>query len=364
MLRLGVTNDVDLAPLFFPIEAGWAATPSGLITQSGSLPELEAELLAGKLEIAPIGPLTYAKNRSKLFLLPYPVRAFDLASDAIFLISNKRLDKYEKAKVAVAQSSLTGEAILKLIARNFYSMEVQFQSVPSEVAALNALQNGADICILSGETGMRAVGPAKGKGYFVEDLSKAWWLNYELSLPLILLGVRREWTTQDPDAIVQARAIMQMFRNALQKTREQMPTLTDLAEKRTGLPAQALTDHYSAQRYELNTNHLRGLLELFRRAALANIVPMVDDLDFYPMAGVAAPAPPPPPRRIAPERPVGLVREDDQETNEPTSIRSRSGQKPPRSRRERAEAQGLRVIKGGKDSEGAKEEAEELDGKE
>src|SRR3954464_11147423 len=117
MLRLGVTNDIDLAPLFLPIEAGWATTPSGLVTQSGTLPELETQLLAGELEIAPIGPLTYAQHRDKLFLLPYPVRAFDLASDAIFLISNRGLDKYDKSKVAVAQSSLTGEVILKLIAR-------------------------------------------------------------------------------------------------------------------------------------------------------------------------------------------------------------------------------------------------------
>jgi predicted solute-binding protein len=350
MLRLGVTNDVDLAPLFFPIEAGWAATPTGMVTVDGTLPELETQLLAGKLDMAPIGPLTYARNTDKLVLLPHPVRAFDLASDALFLISNKRLDKYEKPKVAVAPTGATGEAILSLIGRNFYSFEPQFQSVPNEVNALNALKNGADLCILSGETGMRAVGPAKGKGYFVEDLSKAWWLYYELSLPLILIGIRREWTTQEPTAMELSRATMQMFRTATLKAKEQMPTLSGIAEKRTGLPAEALETHFAAQRYELNINHLRGLLEFYRRAALANLIPPVADLDFYPLPVAAVPAPPAPPRRTVQERPLGLVR-DKAEGETPTRSRS-SG----RNRRAQAEAQGLRVIKGGKDKPGAVEE--------
>jgi len=361
MLRLGVTGDVDLAPLFFPLEAGWAATPSGLVTSVGTLAELEARLLAAELDIAPISPLTYAQHQTRLYLLPYPVRAFDLASDALFLISNKRLDKYDKPKVAVAPSSATGQAILSLIERNFYSFEAQYQRVPSEVSALTALQNGADICILSGETGMRAVGPAKGKGYFVEDLSKAWWLSFELSLPLVMFGVRREWTEQEPEAIALTRATIQMFRSAVQHAKEQMPTLTEQAEKRTNLPAPVLTDHYAAQRYELNQNHLRGLLEFYRRATALRLISPVDDLEFFPPLGVTAPGPASPPRRIAPERPSlrrasenGGDEGDENESDDhaspepPTTPRSRPSS--PAAQR-RATAQGLRVIKGGKDPE-------------
>ncbi|MEI6042792.1 MAG: MqnA/MqnD/SBP family protein [Chloroflexota bacterium] len=328
MVRLGVTTDLDLAPLFFPLEAGWVATPPGLVTSNGTLNELEARLLAGELDIAPISPLTYAQNQAELYLMPYPVRASDLASDALFLISNKRMDKYEKPKVAVPPGSAIGEVILKLIGRNFYSIEAQFQNVANDIAALDALRSESDICILGGETGIRAVGPAKGKGYFVEDLSKAWWLLYELPLPLLLLGVRREWTEQEPEATQVTRATIQMFRSALQSSKEQMATLTAQVEKRTGLLAQALSDHYAAQRHEINSNHLRGLLEFYRRASGANLIPPVADLSFFPLLGTTPSGPATPPRRTITEAPTNS-----------------------RTRREQAEAQGLKVIKGGKETD-------------
>ncbi len=357
MLRLGVTNDVDLAPLFFPIEAGWAATPPDLTTSDGnSLSELEQRLLAGQLDIAPIGPLTYAQHQKELFLLPYPVRTYDIAADALFMISKKRMDKYETPKIAVAPSSATGEAVVKIIGRHFYHIEPTMQNVTSEVAALDALKGSADICIVSGETGMRAVGPAKGKGYFVEDLTKAWWLFYELPLPLVLFAVRRAWTEEDAIAPLLTRATMQMFRSALQTAKDQMPTLTERAEKRTGLPAPALTDHYAAQRYEFKETHLRGLLEFYRRATLAQLIPAVDDLAFFPPLGPTSPGPSAPPRRTITEQPR------DGESSDRTD-NERSGSRPrptdSRARRERAAAQGLRVIKGGKDPKPDSTEGEE-----
>ncbi len=340
MLRLGVTNDIDLAPLFFPVEAGWAATPTGLVTKNGTPAELEARLLNGELDIAPINPLTYAKNQAKLLLLPYPIRAFDLSSDAIFLVSNKRLDKYEKPKVAVSPGSGLGEAILRIIGPSFYSIEPHFLLVPGEVAALDALRGAADICILSGETGMRAVGPAKAKGYYVEDLTKAWWLQFELPIPLILFGVRIGWTEQEPGAVVLARATMQMFRTTLKNARDQMPILVEKAEKRTGLPAQVLTNHFSQQRYEFNQNHLRGLLDFYRRLALIQAAPVVADLKFFPILD------PTPPGHNSPLHPVT----QDQRPKEALEDRPRPpAQGDYKGGREKAEAQGFRVIKGGKD---------------
>lgn len=351
MLRLGVTGDIDLAPLFFPVEAGWVATPAGMTTSNGTPAELETRLLAGELDISPVTPLTYARNQDRLLLLPYPVRAFDLAADSVFLISNKRLDKYDKPKVAVAPGSGVGEAILKLIARSFYSFEPQFVTVPSDVAALDALRANADMCIVSGETGMRAVGPAKGKGYYIEDLSKAWWVLYELTLPLVLFGIRKEWVTQEQDATNLARATIQMFRGAVQKAKEQMETLADRMEKRTGLPAEALASHYADQRYELNAMHLRGLLEFYRRAAGVGFIPPVADLNFFPLLNATPPAPPPPPRRTITERQLEAISEGKSEGRSSSRTRSNSPGSSSKAKRERAAAQGLRVIKGGKDGE-------------
>jgi chorismate dehydratase len=384
-LRLGLTSDIDFAPLFFPLEAGWAGLPNGVSSQTDDPARLEKALLAGQLDIAPVNPVLYATHTASLSLLPYPVKATDLAADSIFFISTKRPDQLDQARVAVSPNSQTGEALLKILAPKYYGLTPRPFPVASEAAALEALQGMAETCIISGEAAMRAAGWAKAKGHFVEDLTKAWWISTGLPLPTYLLAVRKEWTRTDPEATNLSRSLMLAFRRAIQSGQEQRPTLLDRAASKTGLPVEALDDHYRLQRYELNEAHLRGLLEFYRRAAAQGLIPPLEDLDFFPTLAPIAAAPPQPPRRSQPEAPrpltprpaaapqrPALERVPDSESlaetaEEDSPADSNSPSQPEQPRRSgsrraavraEAKAKGLRVIKGGKDTSGASEEEE------
>ena len=375
-LRLGLTSDIDFAPLFFPLEAGWAGLPNGIPTRTDDPARLEKALLAGELDIAPVNPVLYATHINSLSLLPYPVKATDLASDSIFFISTQRPDQLDEATVAVSPNSQTGEMLLKILAAKYYGLNPKPFPVPSEASALEALQGQADTCIISGEAAMRAAGWAKAKGHFVEDLTKAWWIMTGLPLPTYLLAVRKEWTRTDPEATNLARSLMVSFRRAIQSGVEQRSTLLDRASHKTGLPVPALDDHYRLQRYELNEGHLRGLLEFYRRAAAQGLLPQVQDLDFFPSLTPLAATPAPPPRRSQPEqprpvanpeRPARPALERIQATEAPDSAEPetttpepeaapgtprRSGSRRAAVRAE-AKAKGLRVIRGGKDTSGS-----------
>ncbi|MBN9390401.1 MAG: hypothetical protein J0I20_20400 [Chloroflexi bacterium] len=375
-LRLGLTSDIDFAPLFFPLEAGWAGLPNGITTRTDDPARLEKALLAGELDIAPVNPVLYATHINSLSLLPYPVKATDLASDSIFFISTQRPDQLDEATVAVSPNSQTGEMLLKILAAKYYGLNPKPFPVPSEASALEALQGQADTCIISGEAAMRAAGWAKAKGHFVEDLTKAWWIMTGLPLPTYLLAVRKEWTRTDPEATNLARSLMVSFRRAIQSGVEQRSTLLDRASHKTGLPVPALDDHYRLQRYELNEGHLRGLLEFYRRAAAQGLLPQVQDLDFFPSLTPLAATPAPPPRRSQPEqprpvanpeRPARPALERIQATEAPDSAEPetttpepeaapgtprRSGSRRAAVRAE-AKAKGLRVIRGGKDTSGS-----------
>ena len=375
-LRLGLTSDIDFAPLFFPLEAGWAGLPNGITTRTDDPARLEKALLAGELDIAPVNPVLYATHINSLSLLPYPVKATDLASDSIFFISTQRPDQLDEATVAVSPNSQTGEMLLKILAAKYYGLNPKPFPVPSEASALEALQGQADTCIISGEAAMRAAGWAKAKGHFVEDLTKAWWIMTGLPLPTYLLAVRKEWTRAGPEATNLARSLMVSFRRAIQSGVEQRSTLLDRASHKTGLPVPALDDHYRLQRYELNEGHLRGLLEFYRRAAAQGLLPQVQDLDFFPSLTPLAATPAPPPRRSQPEqprpvanpeRPARPALERIQATEAPDSAEPetttpepeaapgtprRSGSRRAAVRAE-AKAKGLRVIRGGKDTSGS-----------
>jgi predicted solute-binding protein len=335
MLRVATTNDTDFAPLFFPLTAGWAEVPQGIQLVPGTLNDGLEGLMQGTLDVAMVSPLIYATNQDQLLLVPTPVLAPDIATDSVFLISSKRLDKFERPRVACSPTSATAAAILRVLAGSYYGFTPEIFPVDSDTAALRALQGVVDICVVSGEVGMRAAGPANEKGYFVEDLTKAWWIMTGQPLPIGLFAVRREWTKSEPEANALIRSMMIMFRVAVQKSKEQVGTIVEKEERRTGLAAKALIDHYYRQRYELNEAHLRALLEFFRRIANERLAPLITTFEFFPSSLQAEPAPASPPRRTM---------------TEPA--------RPPKPNpRERAEERGLRVIKGGKGKDRDKEDA-------
>jgi chorismate dehydratase len=344
-LKLGVTSDADLAPLFFPLEAGWALLPSGITSESRTPGELEKGLLDGSLDVAPVSPFTYAAHRDKLMLLPYPIRASDIATDSVFLVSKKRPDQYIKVKVAVSPASATADALLKAIAGQYYGFEPETLPVATEAAALDALNGRSEISLLSGEAAMRSIGWVKSKGLYVEDLTKAWWIMTGTPLPIYLFGVRRAWTESDKDANHLARELMLYFRQALRVGMQQRPTLLGKVAYQTGLPEDVLDKHYQVQKYELNEGHLRGVFEFYRRLAMVRLIAPLDDLDFFPKMGTVAPAPAEPPRRSQPEQ---VPRSNNDNANKT-------------SRRQEAEQRGIRVIKGGKDTAGDKPEQENDD---
>lgn len=366
-MRLGVTTDADLAPLFYPLEAGWSLLPSEITSDTRNLPGLEKGLLDDTLDVAPVSPVFYAQHRKQLRLLPFPVRATDIATDSVFLVSGKRLDMLEKPKVAVSPSSQTAEVILKIIASKYYGFEPEFRAMLTEASALEALNGQADLSLLSGEAAMRAVGWAKAKGMFVEDLTKAWWILTGLPLPTYLFCARKKWTETEPNAVQLTRNLMLYFRSALRTGFQQTETMFARISARTGLPEDVLEAHYRVQRHELNEGHLRGLLEFYRRAAAGQFLPLVDDLEFFPNLSALAPTPQEPPRRNQPEQPRRAQPQperageddapEDSEEGAPAGRPNRAARKKA-SRRSEAEALGLRVLKGGKDKKGGQAQTE------
>ncbi len=306
--------------------------PSGLVeTVAGTAGEGVERLLAGQVDMALVGPAIYATNRDKLQVLPLPLLTSDIYSDNIFLISHKRLDQYDKPRITLPKTNLTAEGLIRVLAKPYYAFEPEFQMVSSELEALNAMTGtDTDMCIVSGEVGMRAAGPANTKGYFVEDLSKAWWLLVGLPIPLGIFAIRKEWIKNTADAAGQARQVILFLRNCLVKAKEQMPTLTEIEERRTGLPAEALAKHFGIQRYEPNAGHLRGWLEYYRRAAMVNFSAPLTEIDFFPSLGPL------------PAQPTGPVRRSQPENKPATDTKKRA--------RDKAKEQGLTILRGGKDS--------------
>src|SRR5690349_5501031 len=106
MLRLGRIGYVNMAPVFFRLEAE--------VDEVVGVPtDLNRQLVAGELDVAPISSIAYARGADKLRLLPRLCVSSEGAVESIQLISKTPLERIRT--VAVTPESATSVVLTKVL---------------------------------------------------------------------------------------------------------------------------------------------------------------------------------------------------------------------------------------------------------
>jgi chorismate dehydratase len=106
MIRLGRIGYVNMAPVFFRLEAE--------VEEVVGVPtDLNAKLVAGTLDVAPISSIEYARHADTLRLLPRLCVSSEGAVESIQLISKTPLEKIRT--VAVTPESATSVVLTKVL---------------------------------------------------------------------------------------------------------------------------------------------------------------------------------------------------------------------------------------------------------
>ena len=106
MIRLGRISYVNMAPVFYRLEAE--------VEEIAGVPtELNRMLLAGELDLAPISSIEYARNADRLRILPRLCVSSEGAVDSIQLVSRTPLEQVRR--VAVTPESATSVVLTKVL---------------------------------------------------------------------------------------------------------------------------------------------------------------------------------------------------------------------------------------------------------
>jgi chorismate dehydratase len=106
VIRLGRIGYVNMAPVFFRLDAD--------VTEVVGVPtELNRQLIAGDLDVAPISSIEYARNADSLRLLPRLCVGSEGAVDSIQLVTKTPLDRVRT--VAVTPESATSVVLTKVL---------------------------------------------------------------------------------------------------------------------------------------------------------------------------------------------------------------------------------------------------------
>jgi chorismate dehydratase len=248
VIRLGRISYVNMAPVFFRVEAD--------VEEVHGVPtELNQWLIAGELDTAPISSIEYARHADDLRLLPRLCVASEGAVDSIQLVSKRPLEQVRV--VAVTPESATSVVLTKVLLP-------EAEHVPLEEAP------DADAKLLIGDAALKSAFEDPTPHY---DLGRLWL--ERTGLPMVFAV----WACPEPVAPGLAELEEELVRSVL-RARAEPETLAYEASARYGYPAGFLARYFEKLRYRFGPRERAGLMTFLELARDVGELDEVPELRF------------------------------------------------------------------------------------
>jgi chorismate dehydratase len=244
VIRLGRISYVNMAPVFFRLDAEVEEVP-------GVPTALNGQLLAGELDLAPISSIEWARHADRLRILPRLCVSSEGAVDSIQLVSRAPLERVRR--VAVTPESATSVVLTKVLLP-------EAEQVPLGVEA--------DATLLIGDAALRSAFEDPTPHY---DLGRLWL--ERTGLPMVFAV----WAAPDP-APPGLAALEDALVASVRRARAEPERLAYEASERYGYPAGFLARYFEKLRYRFGPRERAGLftfLEMARDVGELDTVPEI-----------------------------------------------------------------------------------------
>ena len=253
VIRLGRISYVNMAPVFYRLEAD-VEEVQGVPT------ELNARLLSGELDLAPISSIEYARNADRLRLLPRLCVSSEGAVDSIQLVSRGRSSRC--GAVAVTPESATSVVLTKVLLP-------EADHVP--------LGEEADATLLIGDAALKSAFEDPTPHH---DLGRLWL--ERTGLPMVFAV----WACPEPvaEGLVE---LEQALVESVLAARAEPEQLAYEASERYGYPAGFLARYFEKLRYRFGPRERAGLFTFLELARDVGELDEVPELRFVARAEAA-----------------------------------------------------------------------------
>src|SRR5438874_9726208 len=253
MIRLGRIGYVNMAPVFFRLDAD--------VEEVVGVPtELNRQIVAGELDVAPISSSEYARNAGRLRLLPRLCVSSEGAVESIQLISKTPLDRIRS--VAVTPESATSVVLTKVLLPDA-------EHVP--------LGEEAEAKLLIGDAALKSAFEDPTPHY---DLGRLWL--ERTGLPMVFAV----WAAPEP-AAEGLLELQDALVASVRAARTDPETLAFEAAALYGYPAGFLARYFEKLRYSFGPRERAGLLTFLELARDVGELDEVPELRFVTATRVA-----------------------------------------------------------------------------
>ena len=252
MIRLGRIGYVNMAPVFFRLEAD--------VEEVVGVPtDLNRRLVAGEIDVAPISSIAYARDAEKLRLLPRLCVSSEGAVESIQLISKTPFERIRT--VAVTPESATSVVLTKVLLPDA-------EQVP--------LGEDAEAKLLIGDAALRSAFEDPTPHH---DLGRMWLERTGLPMVFAVWAVP---LPPHPGLLELEDALVASVRAA----RSDPATLAYESSERYGYPAGFLARYFEKLRYRFGPRERAGLYTFLELAQEVGELDEVPELRFV-TAGAA-----------------------------------------------------------------------------
>jgi chorismate dehydratase len=246
VIRLGRISYVNMAPVFYRLDAE--------VDEVQGVPtDLNARLLAGELDLAPISSIEYARHAQRLRLLPRLCVSSEGAVDSIQLVA--RLPLEQVRRVAVTPESATSVVLVKVLLP-------EAEHVP--------LGAEADAKLLIGDAALKSAFEDPTPHH---DLGRLWL--ERTGLPMVFAV----WAAPEPTPPALAD-LEQALVDSVRTARAEPEQLAYEASERYGYPPGFLARYFEKLRYRFGPRERAGLLTFLELARDAGELEAVPELRF------------------------------------------------------------------------------------
>ncbi len=246
MIRLGRIGYVNMAPVFYRLGVD--------VEEVVGVPtELNAMLVAGELDLAPISSIEYARNADTLRILPRLCVSSEGAVDSIQLVSKKPLEQVRR--VAITPESATSVVLTKVLLPGA-------DHVP--------LGEEADATLLIGDAALKSSFEDPTPHH---DLGRLWL--ERTGLPMVFAV----WAAPEPTP-PGLTALEDELVESVRRARAEPENLAYEAAERYGYPAGFLARYFEKLRYRFGPRERAGLYTFLEMARDVGELDEVPELRF------------------------------------------------------------------------------------
>ncbi|MBI4697404.1 MAG: menaquinone biosynthesis protein [Nitrospirae bacterium] len=274
-LIIGKIPYANLFPAFYYLEKKSRRPEYKFI--SGVPSDLNKMLRQGRLDASPSSSIEYLRHKDKYSIIPWFSISASGPVRSIFLFSKTPIEDLDNKTIAVTSHSDTSVVLLKIILKDFLSINCKFKKVKSGSLKKNLADYPA--CLLIGDEAMKAAKKVTSyklrvtskkqnisphPSLFTYDLGELWFKHTGLPFVFALWIVRKKALEQKGGLI---RKLSLDLIAAKKYAVKNLSLIAREARQNEWLPEKELIRYWRGISYDFTERHMEGL-RLFEQYAL------------------------------------------------------------------------------------------------